>query len=82
VAAGPTPVASAAAKTGTGEAASCAQISPGGVDVGGGPNRNTGDREGSAGGHDTAKDGAGNRCDIVGWLGRSGLGTAALADLA
>jgi hypothetical protein len=82
VAAGLAPVASAAAKTRTGEAASCAQISPGSTDVGGGPNRNAGDREGGAGGCDMARAGAGDRCDAVGWLGRSGPGMAGLEDLA
>jgi hypothetical protein len=62
--------------------ASCAQISPGGADIGGGPDRNTSDREGSAGGCDTARAGTGDRCGTVGGLGRSGLGTAALADSA
>jgi hypothetical protein len=60
VAAGPAAVASAAAKTGTGEAASCVQISPGDADVRGGPDRNAGDREGGAGGRDTARAGAGD----------------------
>jgi hypothetical protein len=78
VAAGPAPVASAAAaKTRTGEAASCAQISSGGVDVGGRPDRNVGDWEGGAGGRDT-----GDRCGAVGWLSRSGPETMALADSA
>jgi hypothetical protein len=80
LAAGPAPVASTAAKIGTGEATSCAQISLGGADVGGGPNRNAGDWEGSAGGCDTARVSAGDRCGVVGWLGRSGPETAGLAD--
>jgi hypothetical protein len=82
VAAGPAPVASAAVKTGTGEAASYAQISLGGADVGGRPDRNMGDREGSASGRDTARADAGDRCGAVGGLDRSGPGTAALADSA
>jgi hypothetical protein len=81
VAAGPTPIASAVAKTRTGET-SCAHISPGGADVGGGPNRNASNREGGADGCDTARAGAGDRCGAVGWLGRSGPGTAGLADSA
>jgi hypothetical protein len=75
-------VASAAAKTGTGEATSCAQISPGGADVEDGPDRNAGDQEGSADGRDTARADAGDRCGAVGGLGRNGPGTAALADSA
>jgi hypothetical protein len=82
VAAGSKPVASAAAKTGTGEASSCTQISPSGTDVGGGPDRNMGDREGGVGGHDTARAGTGDRCGAVGGLDRSGPGTAVLADSA
>jgi hypothetical protein len=69
-------------KTGTGEAASCAQISPGDADIGGGPDRNAGDPEGGAGGCDTARAGSGDRCGALGGLGRSGPGTVALADSA
>jgi hypothetical protein len=82
VAVEPLPVASAAAKTRTREAVSCAQISPGGANVGGRPDHNAGNREGGTGGCDTAKASAGDRCGAVGGLGRSGPGTMALADLA
>jgi hypothetical protein len=75
-------VASAAAKTGTGEATSYAQISPGSADVEDGPDRNAGDQEGSADGRDTARVGADDRCGAVGGLDRNGPRTAALADSA
>jgi hypothetical protein len=82
VAARPAPIASAAAKIGTGEAASCAQISPSDADIGGGPDCNVGDREGGVGGCNTARAGAGDRCSTVGGLGRSGPGTTKLVDSA
>jgi hypothetical protein len=78
VAAGPTLVASATAKTGIGETTSCAQVSPGDADIGGGPDRNTGDRKGGADGCDTVR--AGDRCDAVGGLGKSGPRMATLVD--
>jgi hypothetical protein len=59
VTAEPAPVASAAAKIGTGEAASYVQISPSGAAVGGKPDRNVDDQEGGAGGLGTSGPGGG-----------------------
>jgi hypothetical protein len=70
VAARPPPVALVVVKTRIGEAATCAQISPGGADVRGGPDHNAGDQEGCVNGHDTARAGAGDRCGTVGGLSR------------